>query len=492
LLRALVLIHTFGALLAFPLNSYCSQQWLFWTWTMQLRPQFLAWPWKFYRALQPLRWLHAYGVFPPRSAAPVKCVVVFQVSWDGETWHECDFKYCPSNPTSAPRFAAPHHPRGDQAMIYETFGVGDGSIAVHGIIGTSNVHAYNEYPLVMGIAQRALEGSPGIVHFLRYPERPDGAPPRWIRAQTYMLEPTSISEVRRTGQWWKRTYIGPHLPATAALSDYSKAAFPEPELWHWENVAWVKRSRFKAVLDHAAAGEPFEAVVLRDARGLSDSDVDRFWGELVQPLAGFDRDDWSSFADLMRQLRERYSTESLRRFARVHGRLSYMLLARLEPFFEASWFRPRIAVRNYFELGMLTSEIIVRGKAAYARAYAEPLAVSAIVPELTVARGLFMTAIFRYEAMVFEAQKLRLLRAIMEPEGRRSTPGEQKMDEVLGAIGQRLFAIAIVTPFLIEQFKGPAYERGYPERYPQFRVLPSAAVVRVDAATNELGSIEPS
>src|SRR5207248_2840833 len=97
---------------------------------------------------QPLRWLHAYGVFPPRSAAPVKCSLVFEVSWDGENFRECGFKYCPSHPRSKPRFAAPHHPRADQSMIYETFGLGDGSVCVHGIIGTAAVHAYNELPLV--------------------------------------------------------------------------------------------------------------------------------------------------------------------------------------------------------------------------------------------------------------------------------------------------------------------------------------------------------
>jgi hypothetical protein len=66
----------------------------------------------------------------------------------------------------------------------------------------------------------------------------------------------------------------------------------------------------------------------------------------------------------------------------------------------------------------------------------------------------------------------------MEPAGRRTTPNEQKLDKTLEALGERAFALAAVTPFLREQFKGPAYERGYPERYPRFKLLPSAAVVR--------------
>jgi len=479
-LRALVLVHTFGALLALPLNSYCSQQWLFWPWLGQLSPKFLAWPWKVFRVLHPLRWLHAYGVFPPKSAAPVKCVVVFEVSWDGNDWQECHFKYCPSKTNSRPRFAAPHHPRGDQAMIYETFGIGDGSVCVHGIIGTSYVHAYNELPLAAGIAQRVLEGSPGIPHFLQYSPAPDGSPPRFIRAQTYMLERTSFAEVKRTGQWWKRTYIGPHLPATGLRDDFADCIFPEPELWHWEQMAWVKRSRFERLLQRAARGESADALILEDARGLTAEDVRRFWDDFLPRIAAFGRDDWSNFAELMQALREQYSAKELRNFARVHGRLSYLLLARFEPYFEGCWFQPKIPVKNYFALGMLTSDVIARGKAIYDKAYAEPLSVVAIAEELTVARGLFLIGVFRYDAMVLEAQKLRLLQAIMEPSGRRSTPAEQKFEKTLEGIGERVFAIAPLTPFLREQFKGPAYEQGYPEQYPKFCLLPSAAVVRVE------------
>jgi hypothetical protein len=488
-LRALVLVHTFGALLAFPLNSYCSQQWLYWPWVGQLRPKFLTWPWKFFRALHPLRWLHAYGVFPPKSAAPVKCVVVFEVSWDGEDWQECHFKYCPSQMNSRPRFAAPHHPRGDQAMIYETFGIGDGGVCVHGIIGTSYVHGFNELPLAAGIAQRVLEGSPGIPHFLQYKAAADGSPPRFIRAQTYMLERTSFAALKQNGRWWKRTYIGPHLPVTTLREDFDESTFPEPELWHWEQMVWVKRSRLKPLLERAVRGESADALLLEDARGLSAGDVRRFWDEFLPRIARIDRDDWSRFAELMSALREQYSAKQLRQFARVHGRLSYLLLARFEPHFEGSLFHPRIPVKNYFALGMLTSDIIARGKAVYDRAYSDPLSAVPLAEGLTIARGLFLMGVFRYEAMVFEAQKLRLLQAIMEPSGRRTTSGEQKLEKTLETIGEHAFAIAALTPFLREQFKGPAYERGYPERYPKFEVLPSAAVVRIKDAAESSGRV---
>jgi hypothetical protein len=97
--------------------------------------------------------------------------------------------------------------------------------------------------------------------------------------------------------------------------------------------------------------------------------------------------------------------------------------------------------------------------------------------------------VFRYEAMVFEAQKLRLLQSIMEPSGRRTTSGEQKLEKTLETIGEHAFAIGALTPFLREQFKGLAYERGYPERYPKFEVLPSAAVVRIKDAAESSGRV---
>jgi hypothetical protein len=275
---------------------------------------------------------------------------------------------------------------------------------------------------------------------------------------------------------------------TSLRSDFQECIFPEPELWHWENVAWVKRSRFAPLFERAARGEAADSLLLEDARGLTARDVERFWAEFVPQVAAFGRDDWSNLSDLVSSLEERYTSAELRRFARVHGRLCYFLLARLEPLFERSWFRPKIAVRNYFELGMLASDVIVRGKNAYGAVFADPAAACALAAELTAARGLFMIAIFRYDAMVFEAQKMRLLRAIMEPEGRRTTAKDQERERLFARIGERLFAIATLSPFMVEQFKGPAYERGFPERYPKFKLTPSAAVVRIETAAADLGS----
>ena len=116
-------MHTLGACFAFPFNSWVAQCWHLWAVWYRL-PRLWQLPFASLRLLHPFRWLHPYGVFPPNNAGPAsRCSLLVEVSWDRKRWHEVDFHYSPSQRAmSPPRFVAPHHPRGDQAVIYETFG----------------------------------------------------------------------------------------------------------------------------------------------------------------------------------------------------------------------------------------------------------------------------------------------------------------------------------------------------------------------------------
>jgi hypothetical protein len=71
----------------------------------------------------------------------VKVVPVIELSWDGELWEECPFRYAPSHPSSLPRFVSPHHHRVDQALIYDVFGA-NGSMPPWGIIGSFSPYYY--------------------------------------------------------------------------------------------------------------------------------------------------------------------------------------------------------------------------------------------------------------------------------------------------------------------------------------------------------------
>jgi hypothetical protein len=478
-LHVLVLVHSLGALIVFPFNSYASHAWTFWPWVYQL-PKFLLWPWYFFRAMHPFRWLHAYGVFPPRSAAAVKCVAVFEVSYDGRTWHECRFKYCPTQPDSPPRFAVPHHPRGDQAMVYETFGIGDCSVVFHAMVGSGNVYNHNEFPPAINFAQRILEGEPMARHFMQFPEAPDRTPPKLVRATVQMLERTSIAEVRQSGRWWSRTRIGPHLPETALCPEAWTLQYPDPELWHWDAIAWVKRSRLNSVLERALGPERARELVLVDAEGLGAQDVEAFWRDFVPALAKFPRDDWTGIAAFRDELIEKYTRDGLRRFQRIHGRLSFMLLERMAPFFNGHLFRPKLPAKTHFHLGMLSSEVILDGEQAYDAAWADPMMLAERAARVSPASGLFMTALFRLDVVIFEAQKLRLIFAIAEPAGRRMSPAAQRFEQRLLGIAEHLFGAVDVQAFLRQELKGPAYERGIPERYPHFVVSSTAEIVRAD------------
>lgn len=87
------------------------------------------------RALHPFRWLHAYGVFPPHTAPSAQMVPVVEASWDSEDWTELRYPFSPTQPGSGPRWCAPHHQRGDQAIIYEAFGANDGGL-LYNLVGS--------------------------------------------------------------------------------------------------------------------------------------------------------------------------------------------------------------------------------------------------------------------------------------------------------------------------------------------------------------------
>jgi len=111
------------------------------------------------------------------------------------------------------------------------------------------------------------------------------------------------------------------------------------------------------------------------------------------------------------------------------------------------------------------------------------------VPELTTQNGLYAQSIFRFDEMTFEAQKLRLITAYVYPHDAKvkAELAEKTRGWDLEGLkpGERLFINVArtvsgffnVLPDIRDGFKGPRFERGYPERYPVFHELPSGEVV---------------
>lgn len=232
----------------------------------------------FLRFMHPFRWVHPYGVFPPNTTPGAKITILLEGSWDKATWHELDLHFCPSNPRSPPRFIAPYHPRLDQAVIYDTFGLNPTSL-LSSVLGGFDPYAFGSRLPAVGFCQAILRGS-GLSLVGGGAIATHAGPPLLVRMTTVMLEPVSLEEHRKTGVWWKRSYVGPHVSPQELDPRFSEDAIAEPELWHFDAIFWRRRSRLRGLMDRALRGkeDPMQ-LATSDAGNLSAADVERFWND---------------------------------------------------------------------------------------------------------------------------------------------------------------------------------------------------------------------
>jgi hypothetical protein len=157
------------------------------------------------------------------------------------------------------------------------------------------------------------------------------------------------------------------------------------------------------------------------------------------------------------------------------GRFSVALAARLEPLYLGCGLKsPPLPVKTYLHLWMLIHHIIGNGRAAYEAVYRDPLSAATHMKDMTIYTGTYYLGIFRFEQMTFEAQKARLTRSLMGPYGDPPAlaPTQRKVLDLLG----RLFGYFDVAELMLQHFKGPAFDHGYPERYPTFDVTHTGEV----------------
>jgi hypothetical protein len=141
--------------------------------------------------VEPFRSINNYGLFAVMTKSRPEIIV--EGSNDGKEWKAYEFKYKPGNLASRPKFVAPHQPRLDWQMWFAALGT------------------YQQNPWFINFCLRLLQGSPEVIHLLAGNPFPD-KPPKYIRAVTYDYEFTDRATLRRTGQWWQRTYKGIYLP----------------------------------------------------------------------------------------------------------------------------------------------------------------------------------------------------------------------------------------------------------------------------------------
>ncbi|HVW27048.1 MAG TPA: lipase maturation factor family protein [Polyangiaceae bacterium] len=480
--NAFVLVHTAATCITFWFNSWLAQSWHLWTIWYRL-PLFISWPIAVLRNLHPFRWVHPYGVFPPNTQVSVKMSLLVEVTWDEKKWHELEFKFSPSNAHSPPKFVAPHHPRGDQAVIYETFGLNPTSL-ISSTLGPYEPYAYAAAPAARILTQLVTEGrgtdymKPGVL-------AQHSEPPVAARISTVMLEPVSLKERHTTGAWWKRTYVGPHTPPKKRDPDFWKYAWPEPELWHHDSIFWRKRCpSMKALMDRSRAGEdPMELVIA--GSDLTPADVERFWTEFVPLASEFDQNTYESLPDAVPKVRERFDRAQVHALHRVLQRFTLLLVARVEPMYLGRGFKPLIPAKTYFHIWLAAQHVIAKGRDAYLAAMKDPAAtITQALSEMTAQSGSYLMCIFRFEPMIFEAEKLRLLTAVGAPhdeEAKRKiefgTEGMNNFERAVVKLSELFSGFFWIMPHVRASFKGPRFDQGYPEMYPSFQQLDSGEVV---------------
>jgi hypothetical protein len=485
LANAYVLLHSFGALVVFVFNSWIGQSWTLWSLWYRL-PVWVQPLFTIFRLLHPFRWLHPYGVFPPNSQPGVKISLLLEISWDRQKWHEVSFDYAPSNVKSPPRFVSPHHPRGDQAVIYDTFGLNPTSL-VSGMLGPWDPYFFAARAPALAFCQSVLENGANVL--IRSDAlRRESTPPTAARITTVMLEPITVAEHRATGNYWKRTYIGPHVPTHVHDPTFWEDVHGEPELWHFESILWRQRSRFGKLIELARKPNPDPLQLAIWDHRLQAGDVQRFWDELVPMLTAADRSSFQSLPPVVAGVRARFDRKQLRVFYRLLNRFALILVARLEPHYFYRGFKPPIPAQTYFHLWMLAHHIIAQGQAAYLAAVADPLSCNAQLATLTNHNGLYCLSVFRFEEMCFEAQKLRLITSVVYPhdpaakrelaDKLRAQNFEQlpRAERAFVKLAQTVSGFFCVMNDIRDGFIGPEFHHGFPELYPTFEELDSGDI----------------
>jgi hypothetical protein len=487
LVHAIVALHTFLAALAFPFNTFCAHVWMNWSPWTRVRPRFLTWPIALARAVHPWRIVHAYGVFPPQSPAPVKFSPVTEATWDGESWETLVYPYYPTLETSKPKFIAPHHERFDQAVVYEGLGLNEWSV-YRNIVGRWDPYGSGGVSAPHMIVRRILEGKlPGRRVYDRSVERGRGAPVA-VRVRSYMLEPTSRAEAR-SGRWWKRTLVGPHFPPTRLDDGFWDEPLPPPELWHFDDIVWLRRSRLGRLMKRALRGEDPDALVRVGADDITPEDVGSFWSEFMADVAARNRHDWHGIRAFVGTLRDRYGRRRLHRFERIAGRYAALLFAKIEPLFLDQGIKPlfgkavaTLDVKTHYHLRLLAYHIIGEGKEVYDAVIRDTRLAVGHAANMTMQSGNFFQATFRYELIVYQSQKLRMLEAVTEHAGRPPlTEAQKKAKAQFEAFARRVFGAVELTEFLKTQFTTDEDVLDVPENWPRFTFTDTTEVRRVSS-----------
>ena len=142
-------------------------------------------------ALDPFRIANQYGLFAVMTRGRYE--IEFQGSDDSQNWTAYPFRNKPQAINEAPRIYAPYQPRFDWNLWFASLG------------------SWRQNDIVPLTEERLLLSSPDVLALFRSNPFPQ-IPPRYVRAVLWQYWFTSMEEKRRTGNWWRRRYLGLYAP----------------------------------------------------------------------------------------------------------------------------------------------------------------------------------------------------------------------------------------------------------------------------------------
>jgi hypothetical protein len=153
---------------------------------------FIPLPRRLYRLLMNVSFYgisSSYGLFAMMTT--IRDELIIEGSNDLKTWKAYHFKWKPGDLKAAPKYVAPHQPRLDWQMWFASLG------------------SIQNNQWLLKVLERLMQGSKPVLDLLA--ENPfQEAPPKYMRVQRYRYHFTTMQERKKSGNWWKREYIGPY------------------------------------------------------------------------------------------------------------------------------------------------------------------------------------------------------------------------------------------------------------------------------------------
>jgi hypothetical protein len=359
---------------------------------------------KYMQLVSPLRLVNGYGVFPPKAAPPIRYMVVFEGSDDGQTWHGYRYKHQPTTPFERPAVVSPYHPRLDMVVFYASLCVHDGGF-YGSLLGDGTPYAtWAPSSWLDRLAQHLLNGEPELLRALGhnpFPERP----PTYVRASAVALAPTTLEEQRSSGAYWRTRRIGTIVEARGREPALFEIAQPQPEQFHPDWLGYKRRAApLRAMLAAFASGVPVDEAVLV-ASDLSAEEVTTFWREVV-PFVAETRGDYASLEQRALALRARYGRAGVNRYERLLERFAWMLRARTERYHFADA-TPKIPFESSFRYSMFLHEVVLDGREAYQALLEQPELAAERAARSSDEAQLWALSMFRYDLMLQHIRAFR-------------------------------------------------------------------------------------